>query len=89
MADETPRPAWIDVVDEQAATGELAEHYAAERDPRTGRVDHILAVHSLLPASLGDHARLYHTALHAPGETTLGERELVGLVVSQLNGCRY
>jgi len=81
--------AWIEVVPEREARGELAEHYAAERDPNTGRVDHILKLHSLVPASLGDHARLYHTAMHAPGELTLGERELIGLVVSLENDCHY
>lgn len=81
--------AWIHVVPEDAADAELAEHYAAERDRATGRVDHILKVHSLVPASLGDHARLYHTAMHAPGELSLGERELIGLVVSLENDCHY
>lgn len=77
------------MVPEDEATGELAAAYAAERDPTTGRVDHVLKVHSLLPASLTDHARLYHTILHAPGELSLAEREMVGLVVSGLNGCHY
>lgn len=43
-----PRAAWIEIVPEAEATGELAAAYAAERDPRTGRVDHVLAVHSLI-----------------------------------------
>lgn len=86
---QDPRVAWIRSVPEELADEELAPHYEAERDPRTGRVDHILKVHGLLPASLGDHARLYHTILHAPGRTSLADRELIGLVVSVLNGCRY
>ena len=89
MSDETPRAAWIETIDDGDVSGELAELYARERDPQTGKLDHILKVHSLLPASLDDHARLYHTAMHARGETSLGERELIGLVVSDLNGCRY
>lgn len=83
------RDAWIHTIAESDADGDLAAAYASERDPRTGRVDNILKVHGLVPASLGDHARLYHTILHAPGELSLGERELVGLVVSQLNDCHY
>lgn len=83
------RDAWIDTVPEGEADGELAEAYRRERDPRTGRVDHILKVHSLVPATLSDHAALYHTILHAPGELAPYERELLGLVVSHTNGCRY
>lgn len=81
--------AWIHTIAEADAEGELAKAYAGERDPRTGRVDNILKVHSLIPQTLEDHARLYHTILHAPGELSLGEREMIGVVVSQLNGCRY
>lgn len=88
-ADETPPAAWIETVDDDDVTGELARLYAAETDPQTGKLDHILRVHSLVPASLDDHARLYHTAMHARGETSLGERELIGLVVSDVNGCHY
>ena len=81
--------AWIETVPEERAEGPLARAYAAERNPATGRVDNILKVHSLLPESLGDHARLYHTILHAPGELCHAERELIGLVVSKQNGCHY
>jgi hypothetical protein len=83
------RAAWIETVPEQAATGELKAAYDAERDPSTGKLDHILKVHSLLPATLGDHARLYHTILHGPGELLPYEREMIGLVVSNANACRY
>jgi hypothetical protein len=76
-------------VPEEEASDDLASIYRAERDPGTGRVDHILKVHGLVPASLGDHARLYHTILHSLGRTSLADRELIGLVVSTLNGCRY
>ncbi|RKY21779.1 MAG: hypothetical protein DRQ55_03280 [Planctomycetota bacterium] len=84
-----PRDAWIETVPEDEATGDLAAAYAANRDPSTGRVDHILKVHALRPGTLTDHARLYHGILHAPGELLPYERELLGLVVSNINACRY
>jgi len=83
------RDAWIETVPEDEADGPLAEAYAAERDPASGRVDNILKVHGLHSASLTDHARLYHTIMHGEGELSLLEREMIGLVVSTLNGCRY
>ena len=58
-------------------------------DPRTRRVDHVLKIHSLHPESLLDHLRLYKTIMHAPGALSLFERELMGVVVSGLNGCVY
>ena len=81
--------AWIETVPEDRAEGELAELYARDGDPRTGRVDHVLKVHSLHPATLADHAAVYHTIMHVPGEVGLAEREMIGVVVSQLNGCGY
>lgn len=84
-----PDEAWIEMVSEERAEGLLAEAYAAERDDRTGRVDNILKVHGLHPRTLVDHAALYHTIMHAPGELRLVEREQIGVVVSGLNGCVY
>jgi len=81
--------AWIATVPEHQATGELAAAYKSDGHPSTGKVDHILKVHSLLPETLRDHAQLYHTILHKPGEVLTYERELIGLVVSNTNGCRY
>lgn len=91
MHDDTGRQrvAWIETIPEGSVTGELSAAYDAEADPATGKLDHILKVHSLLPATLADHARLYHTILHGPGELLPYEREMVGLVVSNTNGCRY
>lgn len=83
------RIAWIDTVDEADATGELAEMYARERDPKTKQVDHILRVHSLHPRTLDDHARMYHTIMHAESGVTRIEREILAVVVSTINACHY
>ncbi len=81
--------AWIETIDDDHAEGELRELYAAERDPASGRIDHILRVHSLHPATLRDHAQLYHTIMHARSGLSHVEREMMGLVVSALNRCHY
>ena len=83
------RIAWIDSVAEEEAEGALAQAYARERDPRTGKVDHILRVHALHPQTLDDHARLYHTLLHGEGGLTRAEREVIAVVVSSINACHY
>ena len=86
----TGRPeAWIDVIDEAAATGELAEMYDEYRAPQTGAVDNILKIHSLNPPTLRDHAQLYTTLLFGKGGLTRPEREMIGVVVSVENQCLY
>ena len=81
--------AWIKTVSEEEAQGELRELYEQEKDPHRGRVDHILRVHSLWPETLRDHAQLYHTIMHGTSGLSRTEREMIGVVVSDLNGCHY
>ncbi len=83
------RAAWIEVVPEEEAEGLLAELYAQEMDRRHNVVDNILKVHSLHPETLRDHAALYHTVMHAPGGLSRVEREMIAVLASALNRCRY
>ncbi len=43
------RDAWIHMVAEDEAEGELREHYDKLRDLQTGEVDHILRIHGQHP----------------------------------------
>jgi len=81
--------AWIRTVPEAAAGEELARLYDEARDPRTGQVDHILQIHSLNPAGLAAHIRLYGAVLRGSRSLPKVERELIALVVSRLNDCHY
>jgi alkylhydroperoxidase family enzyme len=83
------RPAWIEVVPEPEADGELATLYDELRSPQTGRVDHVMAIHSLHPQSMRDHQQLYRTLMYGPGGLTRPEREMIGVVVSAVNRCHY
>jgi alkylhydroperoxidase family enzyme len=83
------RPAWIEVIPEDEAVGELAALYDELRSPQTGRVDHVMAIHSLHPRSMRDHQQLYRTLMYGPGGLTRPEREMIGVVVSAVNGCDY
>ncbi len=83
------RQAWIEIIAEDAAVGELAELYDAYRAPQTGTVDNILKIHSLNPPTLRDHGQLYTTLMFGKSGLTRPEREMIGVVVSVENRCPY
>ena len=62
---------------------------AQMRDPRSGEVDHILAVHSLDRRSLEAHFQLYRQAMRGTRTLPKVDREMVALVVSLINECHY
>ena len=82
-------PAWIDVTDERDAGPELAAAYAQFADPATGKIDHILKIHSLNPQTLFDHYALYRTLMFGRGPLRRPQREMIAVVVSAINGCHY
>ena len=90
MADgEEPR-AWIEIVpDDQWTDGRLADLYAEVVDPTHGRVDNIMAVHSLNPQAMAAHQAVYGSAMSGTASLRKVERELIALVVSLENHCHY
>lgn len=80
--------AWIEIIPEQAAEGELKHLYKQLIEP-WGGVDNIMKIHSLNPASLNGHAVLYKTLMRGRSELTLAQREMIAVVVSALNRCVY
>lgn len=81
--------AWIQVIPEEEAEGELKALYEQEFDSEKQGTDNILAVHSLNPPTLRAHADLYHTVMHAKSPLSRSEREMVAVVVSAINQCHY
>jgi len=81
--------AWIRTVEGGDAEGRLARLYRAVADPASGRVDGIMKVHSLHPRGLEAHLAVYRAAMRGTAGLPEVERELIALVVSGLNGCRY
>ena len=63
--------------------------YRRIADPRTGVVDNILTVHALHPAGQAAHVALYQAVMRGTDGLPKVDRELIALVVSQLNQCRY
>ncbi len=84
-----PPRAWIQVVPESEAEGELQQLYAQEWDAEGQAVDNILAVHSLHPATLRAHADLYHSVMHGVSPLSRTEREMIAVVISAFNRCHY
>ena len=80
--------AWINVVDEKSAEGELKELYGKLVEP-WGGVDNIMKIHSLNPPSLRGHFELYRTLMRGKSPLTRVQREMIAVVVSSLNRCEY
>jgi alkylhydroperoxidase family enzyme len=81
--------AWISTISDDEADDELAPLFDRVRDRDTGRVDNIMAIHSLNPAGLAAHDGLYSSAMAGTATLRKVEREMIALVVSQVNDCHY
>ena len=81
--------AWINIIGEDSAAGELAELFAAETDPSSGRVDNVLKIHSLHPEGLRSHSVLYRSCMKGTRTLPRVEREMIAVVVSVINECHY
>lgn len=81
--------AWIETVPDDEWDGELAELHAAVVDRDNGRVDHIMAIHSLNPRAMAAHQAVYTSAMAGTATLRKVERELIALVVSLENHCHY
>lgn len=80
--------AWIKVIDEKEATGNLREIYDEIKSSR-GKIANILKIHSLNPQSMKDHMNLYLTIMFGPSGLSREEREMIAVVVSSINRCDY
>ncbi len=80
---------WIDTADDDAWDDDLAPLHERVADPRTGRVDHIMAIHSLNPQGLAAHDALYRSAMRGTATLRKVDREMIALVVSSANECHY
>jgi alkylhydroperoxidase family enzyme len=80
--------AWIKMILEEQADGELGALYADMIEP-WGGVDNIMKIHSLNPPSLSGHSELYQTLMRGRSDLTRIQREMIAVVVSALNHCRY
>lgn len=82
------RVAAIEVRRRAEADPTLAEAYRRIAGP-TREAANILAVSSLNPRAMEDHARLYRGLMFGSSPLSRLERELVATVVSATNECHY
>ena len=80
--------AWIHMIPENEAGGNLADIYSKLVEP-WGGVDNIMKIHSLNPPSLTAHFELYKTLMRGRSGLSLAQREMIGVVVSAINRCHY
>lgn len=80
--------AWIKVIQEDEAIGRLAELYGKMTES-WGGVDNILKIHSLNVKSLETHFQLYAHLMRGRSDLSRAQREIIGVVASALNHCRY
>lgn len=80
--------AWIKVIEELEADGELKKIYDAQ-GKKAGALANVLKIHSLAPRTLSAHMAFYEAVMHAPGDLSRARREMIAVVVSSLNHCHY
>ena len=80
--------AWIKVIDEEEAEGNLKETYEKFTAP-WGGVDNILKIHSLNPKTLDGHYEFYKAVMTGSRDLPKAKREMIATTVSALNHCVY
>ena len=78
---------WIKHIPPDQATGKLKKQY--DRTPTDGTVDHIIQAHSPLPHAMDALLSFYKGVMHGQNDLPYVEREIIAVVVSVLNQCRY
>ncbi len=80
---------WIKTIPFEQATGKLKMLYERVTGP-DNNVDNIMMSHSLRPHTMEGHMAIYKYVLHHSGNTIpKWFLEVLGVWVSQLNGCEY
>ncbi len=79
---------WIRMIHEEEAEGELADVYRSIAGKR-GKLSNIMRIQSLAPGAMQAHLDLYMELMFTKGGLGRAERELIAVVVSMENDCRY
>jgi uncharacterized peroxidase-related enzyme len=80
--------AFIRTIEEDRATGDLAAEYRRARR-RAGKVFNVIRLQSRRPAVLRRSTALYLGIMTGESALSRAERELLAVVVSEVNACHY
>ena len=80
---------WIETQREDEWGDDLADLYGELVDREHGRIDNIMQIHSLDPKGMAGHLGVYTAAMSGTRTLRKVERELIALVVSDINECHY
>lgn len=80
---------WIEAPGEDGWGPEFDGLREQVMDPNYDRVDWIMRIHALDADSLAAHNRLYRQAMKGTRSLRKVEREMMALLVSQVNECHY
>ena len=80
--------AWIKMIKEDEAQGELKRVYDTMIEP-WGGVDNIMKIHSLNVPSLKAHNLIYGTLMRGRSDLSRAQREIIAVVASVANHCVY
>ncbi len=79
---------WIDEVEYEKAGGKTKEVYDRIKDQR-GKLSNIMKVQSLMPEAMDHHLDLYLSIMFKDRSLGREKCEMIGVVVSSINGCDY
>jgi len=80
--------AWIKTIKDGEVVGQLKKIYKKLISER-GKVSNIMKIQSLNPSALKAHLELYMNLMFESSDLKREERELIAVVVSSVNGCKY
>ena len=81
--------AFISYADYGPNNPNLAMQSEQAQGARPGVLPNILRIHAHRPDAVSGHSRLQDIVLRGPSELSGRQREMIGIVVSQINDCLY
>ncbi len=79
---------WIKEIEYEKAEGKTKEVYDKIKDQR-GKLSNIMKVQSLMPEAMDHHLNLYLSIMFKDRSLSRERCEMIGVVVSSINGCDY
>ena len=79
---------WVKPVEESEADGEVKEVYHRIAGDK-GRLGNLEKVRGLLPQTIRLQSELYKVLMFGPSDLSRVQREMIVLVISRANRCRY